>query len=161
MDKEQKKKLFLLGGTVIAACVGYEFVDEFFGDAISEDELAELVDGEAVFSGLDSIGDPSIDLSDWDDDMEFADASDDDAYVVSFTGRKPSSIQTDIDNCNYKIKSAEENIEYYTKQLNRSDITNTYRNNCEANLKDAAKTYSEMVKKLKNLAKELQDATKG
>lgn len=161
MDKEKKKNLLMLAGAVIAACVGDEFIEFFFSDVISEDELAELADADVVFSGFDSIGDPSIDLTDWDDDMEFTDAPDDDSYAVSFTGRKPSSIQTDIDNCNYKLKSAEENVEYYAKQLNRTDITNTYRGNCEAKLKDAAATYSEMVKKLKNLTKELKDATKG
>jgi hypothetical protein len=58
------------------------------------------------------------------------------------------------------LKSAEDNIEYYTKQLGRTDITNTYRGNCEAKLKDAAATYSETIRKLKSLAKELKDATK-
>lgn len=160
MDKGKKKKLFILGGTILAACVGHEFIEEFFGDVIPEEELAGLADADVVFSGMDAIDEPDIDVSDWEDDLEFSDEAGDESYAVSFTGRKPESIQTDINNCNYKLKSAEDNIEYYTKQLSRTDITNTYRGNCVAKLKDAAATYSETIRKLKSLAKELKDATK-
>ena len=36
MDKEQKKKLFILGETILSAYLGHEFMEEFFGDSIPE-----------------------------------------------------------------------------------------------------------------------------
>lgn len=70
-------------------------------------------------------------------------SGDSNGYNISF-GAGQESIQRDL-------KTANNDIDYYTKQLGRSNITEVYRNNCQFKLDQAIKKASELAKELDKL----------
>ena len=52
-----------------------------------------------------------------------------------------------------KLKSANKDIDYYTGEISRSDISDTYRNNCKHRLEQAIKKSEDYAKKIAQLSK--------
>lgn len=52
-----------------------------------------------------------------------------------------------------ELKQADKNIDYYTKELSKPDISQTYRNNCNSGLNKALSNYEEIAKKIDKLKK--------
>lgn len=69
--------------------------------------------------------------------------SDINGYNISF-GASQESIQRDL-------RAANNDIDYYTKQLGRPNITDVYRNNCQFKLEQTVKKASELAKELDKL----------
>lgn len=70
-------------------------------------------------------------------------SSDGNGYNISF-GASQESIQRDL-------RAANNDIDYYTKQLGRSNITDVYRDNCQFKLDQAIKKAAELAKELDKL----------
>lgn len=77
---------------------------------------------------------------------------------IAFGQRSTSSIQSDINYYNRKLDDAHTDVNFYSKKLTENNISDTYRGNCEANLKRAISNTKEYTKKLKDLAVELDKA---
>ena len=72
-------------------------------------------------------------------------SADGNGYNISF-GASQESIQRDL-------RAANKDIDYYTKQLGRSNITDVYRDNCQFKLDQAIKKAAELAKELDKLIK--------
>ena len=70
-------------------------------------------------------------------------SNDGNGYNISF-GASQESIQRDL-------RAANNDIDYYTKQLGRSNISDVYRDNCKFKLDQAIKKAAELAKKLDKL----------
>lgn len=152
-------------------------------DAISTiSDSADAVDGLITVSDLADLADLSditdvADISETVDLIEFADADDiltssdmelgnsdnvldsQVGHEVSF-GRAPSQIESDINYYSKKLDSAQDDADYYTKQLSRSNISDTYRKDCEFSLSQAIKRINELTRKVASLGSELEKALK-
>lgn len=155
-------------------------------DAISTiSDSADAVDGLITASDLADLADLSdlsditdvADISETVDLIEFADADDiltssdmelgnsdnvldsQVGHEVSF-GRAPSQIESDINYYSKKLDSAQDDADYYTKQLSRSNISDTYRKDCEFSLSQAIKRINELTRKVASLGSELEKALK-
>lgn len=152
-------------------------------DAISTiSDSADAVDGLITASDLADLADLSditdvMEISETADLIEIADADDiltssdmelgnsdvvldsQSGHEVSF-GRAPSQVESDINYYSKKLDSAQDDADYYTKQLSRSNISDTYRKDCEFKLSQAIKRINELTRKVASLGSELEKALK-
>lgn len=73
---------------------------------------------------------------------------------VTFEGNS-NNIPNDISYYERKQRDAEGNIEYYTRELRRSGLSKTYREDCHRNLQQAIKKTTEIAKRIKDLKDQL------
>ena len=75
---------------------------------------------------------------------------------ISF-GKSRSQIENDIDYYNKELRSAHKDADYYTKELSRSNISETYRKNCESKLSHSVNRINELSRKLSSLEREMKN----
>ena len=73
---------------------------------------------------------------------------------VTFEGNS-NNIPNDISYYERKLRDAEGNIEYYTRELRRSGLSKTYREDCHRNLQQAIKMTTEIAKRITDLKDQL------
>lgn len=155
-------------------------IAEMIADAISTiSDSADAVDGLITASDLADLSDITdvMEISETADLIEFADADDiltssdmelgnsdvvldsQSGHEVSF-GRAPSQVESDINYYSKKLDSAQDDADYYTKQLSRSNISDTYRKDCEFKLSQAIKRINELTRKVASLGSELEKVLK-
>lgn len=73
---------------------------------------------------------------------------------ISFEASE-SSIKTDINYNTRKLNQANTEIDYYTRKLRETNLSDTYRKDCQYDLKQAVKKATELAKKISKLKEEL------
>lgn len=145
-------------------------LDALFGldDVANINDLLDIADmSDVMADAMDAVDvadflDPDIldfEIEDM-DDINIVDAGEGDdllaeGYNVSF-GKSISSLKTDKSYFEGKLSDAQTDIDYYTRELRRSNISDTYRNNCSSNLQDAIRRYKEAAKKIDSIIEQIQ-----
>lgn len=91
------------------------------------------------------------DISDSNVDLDL-NVEGDDGYTpevyANLEGQYNVSFGSNIDSLERDLKMANNNIDYYSEQLARTDITDTYRKNCKFKLDQAIKKVAELAEKI-------------
>lgn len=157
-----RKGARILISSAIAAATGGLLVDiggvcDAFVDIVELSELNELCDlGDFIanldldYSDMSEIYVPDYEFQDVDyidiDDYELSEYNDlESSNNVSFQGNKdPSEVED-------KLRNAKKNIEYYSDELKRTNITDVYRKKCTDRLVDAESKAEKLAKELKKI----------
>ncbi len=139
------KYIVRAGVIVLAAAVGanFDLPDFDFDFDIDVPDVPDISD---VDFDVDV---PDMDIQEGVPEIPEDLAIDENSYNVSFGANN----ENELENLQKKLEKAQENINYYNKQLNRTDISKTYENNCTFKLEQAINELNKIERMISRLTK--------
>lgn len=80
-------------------------------------------------------------------------ALNDDSNIDSYNSQTNISFGSSQDSLERELRQENRNIDYYEKELRRTNISDTYRNNCLFKLQQAVKNAAELAEEINKLKK--------
>ncbi len=130
-----------------------ELLQDIFSS--SDIQIGDSTDIDRIVDLLDNYG---IDISSYSADdinqaLEYAINDDVDSNLESSNSQNNISFGSNQDSLERDLRQANSDINYYEKELRRTNISDTYRNNCLFKLQQAVKKAAELTEKIGNLKK--------